>query len=260
MKIGKAVTATLVAGRPTSLWALGGMPGAGAYDTTLNGVVLSSSSAQVAGQIRHTDHATLASYLARFSARATQPGTVILADRLWHNGGFNITLTSAQSITSPTWPARCPTSGGDDTPSTNGEGVLFAVEVSGVTGAGVPTITIGYTNSAGTAGRTATNILATVAASAAGATYLIGLQSGDTGARSPQSLTLSATWTSGTINLVAYRFLAEVEVTGTFNSGVIDAVTGGLPRLYNGVVPYLMFDPTTTTASNITGSYLETQT
>lgn len=254
--ISKAVTATLVAGRPASLWALGGSPGAGAFDNTLNGVVLSSTSALVNGQIPHYNPASGNAYLHRFTGRATQTGMLLVLDRIWHNGGFTITSTGAQSITSPTWPSRCPTSGIDDTPTTTGIGVMLAVEVSVATGAGTPTITISYTNSAGTASRTATNIIATVATSAIGATYFIGLQAGDVGVRSVQSLTLSATWTSGTINLVAYRVLAELPVS--INGGEIDWLTGGAPRLYDGVVPWQLFIPSTTTATNIQGTYVET--
>lgn len=258
-KIDKAVTATLVSGRPTSLWALAGAPGAGAFDTTLNGVVLSSSTANVLGQILHFDPASGNSYLARLTARATQPGTLLLLDRLWHNGGFSITSTAAQNIVSPAWPARSPTSGTDDTASALGAQVLLAVEVSAAVGAGTPTITVSYTNRTGTAGRTATNIIATAASSATGTVYFLSLQAGDNGIQSVQSLTLSATWTSGTINLVAYRFLTEVECLGNYNTGVIDPVTGGLPRLYNGVVPWMVFCPTTTTATNVSGSYVESQ-
>lgn len=254
----KAVTATLVAGRPASLWSLAGAPGAGGYDTTLNGVVLSSSSSLVAGQIPHYDPASGNSYLAYLQAMATQAGTLLLLDRLWHNGGFTITSTAAQSITSPTWPARCPTSGTDDTPATTGLGVMLAVEVSAATGAGTPTITVSYTNQAGTAGRTATNIIGTVATSAIGATYLLGLQAGDTGVRSVQSLTLSATWTSGTINLVAYRQLASLPLQALIPNA-IDSLTGAGTRLYNGVVPYLVFVPNTTTATTVTGLYTEAQ-
>lgn len=258
MILSKAITATLVAGRPASLWSLAGSPGAGGFDTTLNGVVLSSSSALVNGQIPHYDPASGNAYLARLQAAATQAGTLLLLDRLWHNGGYTITSTAAQNSTTPTWPSRCPTSGLDDTPETTGQGVLLAVEVSAATGAGTPTITISYTNQAGTASRTATNILATVASSAIGATYFIGLQAGDTGVRSVQSLTLSATWTSGTINLVAYRLLATLELPGDLMPNAIDAITGGLPRLYNGVVPWLVFVPNTTTATLVTGAYTET--
>lgn len=258
MFFSKGVTATLVAGRPASLWALGGAPGAGSFDSTLNGVTLSSTSALVNGQIPHYDPASGNAYLARFAAKATQAGVVMLMDRLWHNGGFTITSTGSQSITSPTWPSRCPTSGTDDTAATTGHGVMLAVEVSAATGAGTPTITVGYTNSANTASRTATNIIATVASSAIGATYFIGLQAGDTGVRSVQSLTLSATWTSGTINLVAYRYLTEVTVPAAFVAGEVDVLTGGRPRIYDGTVPWLVFQPNTTTAANISGVYQET--
>ena len=130
--------------------------------------------------------------------------------------------------------------------------------MSAATGAGTPTITIGYTNSAGTASRTATNIIATVASSAIGATYFIGLQAGDVGVRSVQSLTLSATWTSGTINLVAYRVLADLELAGAFVPNAVDFLTGGAPRLYDGVMPWLVFIPATTTATNVSGTYQET--
>jgi hypothetical protein len=254
----KVATPTLVAGRPQSLWGLGGMPGAGAFDNTLNGVVLSSSSTVPNGAIPHFDPASNQAYLARFAAMATQAGMLLLCDRLWHNGGITITSTSAQNITSPTWPARCPTSGLDETPATTGLGVHLALEVSGATGAGTPTITISYTNQDGTAGRTATNIAATVASSAAGATYLIGLQAGDQGVRSVQSITLSATWTSGTINLVAYRLLAMLPLIAGNVGNADDALTGNLPQIYNGTVPYLMFIPTTTTATIVVGSYGET--
>jgi hypothetical protein len=249
----KGISPTLVAGRPHSFWANAGIPGAGAFDTTLNGVVLSSSSAMVNGQIPHTDPGSGNAYLARFVAGTSIAGKLLLCDRLWHNGGYTITSTSAQNSTTPTWPAR------DEDGSTNGKGVLLGVEVSVATGAGTPTLTVAYTNSAGTASRSATNTFATVASSAAGAFYPIGLQAGDLGVRSVQSLTLSLSWTSGTINMVAYRVLADLDLPGAFIGQSIDALTGGLPQLYNGTVPFLIFIPNTTTASYCAGQYIETQ-
>src|ERR1051325_3265569 len=109
--IAKSVTATLVAGSPASLWSLAGVPGAGALDTTLNGVTLSSTSALVAGQIPHYDPASGNSYLAYLDAMATQAGRLLVLDRMWHKGGYTIPSTSAQNSTPPTWPSRCPTSG-----------------------------------------------------------------------------------------------------------------------------------------------------
>lgn len=246
-KFAKAVTATLVAGRPASLWSLGGIPGAGSFDSTLNGVALSSSSSQVNGQLQFTDPASGNAYLARLQANATQAGVLLLLDRLWHNGGYTITSTSAQNSTTPTWPAR------DANGSTNGESVLLACEISSGTGSGTPTITCAYTNSAGTSSRSATNIIPTVASSAIGATYFIGLQAGDTGVRSLQSVTLSATWTSGTMNMVAYRELAALEMPAAFVPNAIDALTGGFAKMYNGTVPWFVFIPNTTTATNVQG-------
>ena len=125
----KAVTPTLVAGKPQSLWGLAGNPGAGTWDNTLNGVVLSSSSAMVNGQIAHVNPGSGNAYLAGFTGAATQAGTLLLCDRLWHNGGYTITSTAAQNSTTPTWPAR------DAAGSTNGDGVLLGLEISAAAGA-----------------------------------------------------------------------------------------------------------------------------
>jgi hypothetical protein len=193
-------------------------------------------------------------YLARFQATTGgSAGMVFLCDRIWDNGGINITSTSLQAIASPTWPAR------DNTGTTNGVGVLLGVEVSATTGAGTPTLTLGYTNSSGTASRTATNIDATVASSLLGTFYRIGLQAGDYGVQSVQSITLSATWTSGTINVVAYRVLAALEMSAQQNGFAIDAVTGGFPQLFNGCTPFGIFIATATTTTNLFGHFVACQ-
>ena len=249
----KAVTGTMVAGRPWSTWALAGNPGAGSFDTTLAGVALSSTSAQVNGQLRHVDPGSGNAYLMGASATATQAGLLLICDRLWHNGGFTITSAVAQTVNSAAFPAR------DNDGSTNGVGVVLGLEISAACGAAAPTITIGYTNSAGTASRSATNSFATANSPAAGSFFPIGLQAGDNGVRSVQTLTLSVSWVSGTMNLVAYRILAAIPIAGAFIPNSIDALTSGFPRIYNGAVPFLMFIPNTTTTSNISGTYQETQ-
>ena len=249
----KNVTGTMVAGRPISTWGLAGIPGAGSYDTTLNGVTLSSTSAQVAGQIDFRNPVSGNTYLARLQSQATIAGTLVLCDRIWHNGGYTITSTSAQNSTTPTWPSR------DNAGATNGDGILLGLEISATTGAGTPTITATYTNQSGTGSRTATNIVATVASSVLRTFYPIGLQAGVYGVRSVQSLTLSATWTSGTMNLVAYRPIASLELTGANVPNAIDAITSGFPRLFDGSVPFLLFYPSTTTTSNILGNVVWTQ-
>lgn len=248
----KAATGTMVAGRPWSLWALAGNPGAGAFDTTLNGVTLSSTSAQVNGQINFTDSAST-TYLARLQGAATIAGTLMLCDRIWHNGGYTITTTTAQNSTTPTWPSR------DALGGTNGVGVLCGIEVSAACGAAAPAPTITYTNSGGTGSRTAGLSFPTANSPAAGSFFPFGLQAGDVGIQSIQSLTLGTSWVSGTINLVAYRVIASLELTGAFVPNAIDALTSGFPKFYNGSVPYLIFIPSTTTTSNISGSLVYTQ-
>lgn len=247
----KAVTPTLVAGRPQSLFYLAGMPGAAVAPTPgLAGAALTS----YAGQLPFSNPVSgQHSYLARLQGQATIAGTLILADRLWHNSGLDLTLTTAQTINSLAWPAR------DANGTSNGEQVLIGLEVTTATGSGTPTLTMTYTNQAGTTGRTATNVVATAATSPIGAFYPMGLQAGDTGVRSVQSFTLSATWTSGAASLVAYRELARLELTASNIPAAIDAVTSGFPRLFDNTVPFLIFVPAGTTGSNIAGQLVITQ-
>lgn len=246
----KAATPTLVVGRPHSLFYLAGVPGAAVAPTPgLAGAALTS----YAGQIPFTNPVSGNSYLARLAGQATIAGQLLLCDRLWHNSGYTITSTGAKTVNSAAWPARS----ADGT--ANGEGVLLGVEISTATGSGTPTHTISYTNQSGTAGKTATNVVATVASSAIGAFYPIGLAAGDTGVRSVQTHTLSATWTSGTMHLVAYRILARLELTAANTPNSLDAVTGGMPRLFDNSVPFLLFIPSATTASNITAHAIWSQ-
>lgn len=246
----KTATPTLVAGRPHSLFYLAGQPGAAvAPSPGLAGAALTT----YAGQIPFTNPVSGNSYLHRLVGQATIAGKLMLCDRLWHNSGFTITQTTAQTVNSVAWPAR------DATGTTNGDQILIGVEVSTATGAAAPTLTIGYTDQSGNAGATATNVVPTVASSAIGAFYPIGLAAGDTGVRSVQTFTLSVSWVSGVIHLVAYRVLAELELTAANVSNAIDALTSGFPRLFDNTVPFLIFVPSTTTASNINGSVIWTQ-
>ena len=174
-------------------------------------------------------------YLGKFSIANSQAGTVFIMDRLWHNSGINVTSTGAQAVTSVAWPAR------DANESTNGEQVLIAVEVTSTMGAATPTITLDYTNSSGTAGRTGTNIIGTTSAASAGYFYPISLQAGDTGVRSIQNVTLSASWISGSISLVAYRVLVRLETPFLPNTkNTLDTLSSGAVRFFDNSVPFMV--------------------
>lgn len=247
----KNATGTMVTGRPHSTFYLGGIPGAAAAPTSgIGGAVLTS----YPGQLPFTNPSAGNSYLARFQGQATIAGTLLLCDRLWHNSGIDITAITEQTFTgSAQIPAR------DENGTNAGLGVYAAVEVSSGTGVGTPTLTLKYTNSAGTQDKTATNVVPTVASSIFGTFYPIGLAAGDVGIQKAQSLTLSATWTSGTIHVVLYRILARLELTGANVPNAIDALTSGFPRLYDNTVPFLVFIPSTTTTTNISGHVIWTQ-
>ncbi|MBP6884598.1 MAG: hypothetical protein KBC17_02110 [Candidatus Pacebacteria bacterium] len=249
IEITKSVTGTIAGGRPQSLFYLAGNPPAAtAPSTGLVGAALTT----YAGQIPFTNPSSGNTYLARFQAQATQAGTLLLCDRLWHNSGIDVTNTSEQTFTSSVQiPAR------DANGTNNGVGVYAAIETSATTGAGAPTITLKYTNSSGTADQTGTNILAT--STTVGAFYPIGLATGDVGVQKAQSITLSGSWTSGKIHVVLYRVIARLEILPNTQSSAIDALTAGFPRVYDNSVPFLVFIPNTTTTSNITGQVIWTQ-
>lgn len=259
--IAKVATPALTGGRPHSLWYLGGFPSAGAaVANTAGGVNLSSSSAQVVGQIPHFDPGSGNAYLGRLLAQASQGGVLLLCDRLQQicgdSGGtaLSVTATTSQTVTGGALPAR------DDAGSTNGAGVLCALEIAAAMGTpGAPSLTLGYTNSAGTSSRTAANIDAVTASSPLGAFYRFGLQAGDVGIKTVDSYQASATLTSGTISLVLYRILAELELSAPQMPNAMDALTGAMPRIFNGCVPFLVFVPSTTTTTAVNGHYLESQ-
>lgn len=243
-----------VVGRHYSPFYVAGRPGAAVAPTPgIAGAALTT----YAGQIPFTNPAGgQNSYLARFiagaqSGTANISGQILLCDRLWHNSGIGVTLTTAQTINSVAWPAR------DANGSTNGDGVLIGAEVSTVMGAGTPTWTMGYTNSAGVAGRSIVTA-AQSATMAVGSFIPIQLAAGDVGVRSIQTWQQSATMTSGVYHLVAYRILARVPVNNSLE-GVVDALTGGFVRLYDNTVPFLLWLPTVNNAPTIQGQLIISQ-
>lgn len=248
--ISKAASGTLTAGRPFSPFYTAGIPAAAAAPSPgIAGAALTS----YAGQIP-IPAASNNTHLARFSGtHSTQAGVLLLCDRLWHNSGISVTTTTAQTVNSVTWPAR------DQNGATTGAGVYIGLEIVTATGAGAATPSISYTNSAGTAGRTSTTVDTYTASSPIGFFYRLGLQSGDAGVQSIQSVTLGVSMTSGSVSLVAYRILASLELPAAGIPNAVDALSSGMPRLYDNTVPFLLFIPQTTTTGQISGSVVYTQ-
>ena len=246
----KALSGTLVAGRPFSPFYLAGIPGAAVSPTPgIAGAALTS----YAGQLP-IPAASGNTHLMRFSGvSSAQAGVLLLCDRLWHNSGLVVTTTTAQTVNSVAFPAR------DRNGTTDGFGVQIGLEISVATGAGAATPSIVYTNSANVGTRTGTLVTAYAATSAIGSFYPFGLAAGDVGVRSIQSCTLGVSMTSGTIHLVAYRVLASLELGAAGLANAVDILTSGAPRLYDTSVPFLLFYPSTTTTTQLSGSVVYTQ-
>lgn len=248
-----ATMAAVGALRGWTPWYAAGNPGASvATAVGVNGEAVTPALSSTEGRIRRTNPgAGVNAHLARLAIQSNQPGTLWLIDRLWQNSGLNVTLTTAQAITPAALPAR------DNNGAANGAGVMAAMEWSGAGGAGTPTVTLTYTDQDGNTGASAS--MTGVASPPVGTFELFTLAAGDTGIRAPTSLIQSATRTSGAMHLVLFRLLAQIDVTSGNIGNAIDALTSGMPRIYNDSTLQLVWFPSATSAANLTGQYIETQ-
>jgi hypothetical protein len=234
---------------PQSLFYAPGFPGAGATPAAgMAGEAITS----LGGCIQPGNPVSGNQYLAQaYCASAAGIGTILICDRLWQNSGIAVTTTTSQTINSVAWPAR------DINGSTNGEGVYIGIEVRTATtnGSAVGTSTMSYTNSDGTAGRTATLGISFPATSTAGTFIIFALQAGDKGVRSVQSITLATSYGGGAIHLVAFRILSFVGMNGT-TMGIpafADFTQIGLPRVYDNTNIFLVNISSGTTITQTMG-------
>lgn len=197
----------------------------------------------VSSNIKHLVNASV------FSAAATTaPAVFQLIDILAVIPISSVTTTGAQTILSQAaWPRYA-----------DGKGVRAYLVPSVVMGAGTPTVTLGYTNTASVAGRltpAAPSLPVVNATSPVGAIAYAGtgvgkygpfipLQSGDAGILSVQSISFSATMTSGCMNLVICKPLATMPITTVGVACERDFVNmmPSMPRIYDGAcLSWLMY-------------------
>lgn len=119
----------------------------------------------------------------------------VLIDRLSHQGGLSGTVTTAQTTNLPTAAL---------TRYTSGVGVYAALEVYTAVGATDALWTVSYTNQAGTAGRTASWLMADTPGG--NSFHPIPLVGSDTGVRSVESVTLTpSTGTAGNFGVTLFK-------------------------------------------------------
>ncbi len=237
------------AGEYFSPFYVAGNPGAAAAPTPgLAGAALTS----YAGQLPYPAAVTGKNgYLADWSiTQGGNVGGILLCDRLWHNSGWTMTTTTAETVNSVAWPAR------DYSMSTAGVDVMVGLEVSTVTGNGgaITNCTASYTDSDGNSGATAT-ITSFPASAVAGTFVPFNLAVGDKGVRSVQTLTKGTSFVSGTMHLVAYRVLAHL---GTPTANIAANHVPGSPRKMSdantSAVPFLLYQLTGTALGAVMGT------
>lgn len=125
----------------------------------------------------------------------------MLCDRLSHQGGLSGSAGGAQTTNLPTAAL---------TRHTSGEGVFAAIMIYTSIGGTPQTVTMSYTNQAGSSGQTSRSaIIGGTNNQNSGRLIIMPLADGDTGVRAVASITLSgSTGTAGNLGIVLFKPLA----------------------------------------------------
>lgn len=182
-----------------------------------------------------------------FTAAATvAPCVLMLVDMLGFYPITTVTSTDAQTLVNTVTLPR----------HTNGAGVQAFITPSTVMGAATPNITLGYTNSDGVAekatpatlpiGLTAAPVTSVVYSGTGAGKYgpFMPLASGDKGIRSVQSITLSASYVSGVLNLVLCKPVLSIPIATTGVMSKVDFLNdvANMPKVHDGAcLTWLMY-------------------
>lgn len=237
---------TTVAGGFYSMWDVQGDPGAGlmAIGNTTTGIVPTDGTAGAFTINAPTGGNLL--YLAQANIGAAGPLSGILYDRLWHAGSFNANqaIGTPFNTSSPAALTR---------PDANGENTELWLEVNAAISNTATSISIGYTNSAGTSGRATPAI--SIQNLPTRRMALLPFQTGDVGIRSIQSFTTSGTVASaGTFNLIIARRLFTDAIPGSqVGPGPRGPTETGMPQVYDASCLALMCYTFTTSSGQWIG-------
>jgi hypothetical protein len=205
-QIRKNAAITSVAGIPFSSWDVAGNPGAGSLTVgnTTTGVVPTDATA--GAPLINAFGGAATGYLAAGRFRTSVAGGATLVDRLWHAGSVSMTALATTNFASqPAITQRLP--GGTDYSNTE-----IWLEFNAAVSATATTITVGYTNSAGTTARS-TIVTGSLSGYTTRRIEILALQAGDQGVQKIDSLTVGGTVaTTGTVNVMLVRRLAEFDV------------------------------------------------
>lgn len=239
----KVMTAAKAAGAFQSSWLAAGNPGAGSAAPAYTAGSGYTCSRATAGAMRYTN-ASVQNWVARLAASCTQPGTLILYDRLWSCSGMGFAAGTYTVTTPGSLPARITDDGVD---------VEAWVEQFVAAGAASGTLTLNYLN-ANTGASKSGVISAVVSAPVAGQLQPIPVAAGDTGVRQVTSAVTSATWTSGSFGITLMKPVLRVPVLGVGIGQVLDWAGTGLQKLPADACLFWVYLAQNTTAATLIGS------
>ena len=197
---------------------------------------------------------------AQTAAATTAPCVLMLVDLLGFYPITSVTTITAQTLNNTVTLPRY----------TDGKGVQAFMTPSTVMGAATPNLSLSYTNSASTAGRItpATLPIGNTAAPVTQIVYsgtgagkfgpFMPQMAGDSGVKSVQSVTISASYVSGVLNLVLCKPLMTLPITTLGVTAERDLVNqlASMPKIYDGAcLAWLMLaGAATPVASPISGA------
>ena len=199
---------------------------------------------------------------AQTAAATTAPCVLMLVDLLGFYPITTVTTTGAQTLNNTVTLPRY----------TTGAGVQAFLTPSTVMGAATPSLSIGYTNSAGVAGKAtpATLPIGNPAAAVTSIVYsgtgagkfgpFMPLAAGDAGIRSVQSVTLSASYVSGVLNLVLCKPLMTLPITTLGVTAERDLVNQfmSMPKIFDGAcLAWIMLAGAATPVASPISGHLE---
>ena len=244
-RVGGAAATAPIAGRGCSLWTYDGMPAGGAVPTA---VAIPDRSTQgalpflVATGGRDT-------HLIGASVTPSAAGVYLLYDRLMHIGGLSGTSTADQDVQDEPPTVAI-------TRNTGGEGNIAWYEIYTIIGSSTTTLTMTYTNQAGTSAQTSTINIGATGFREVTRAQRIPLAAGDTGIRAIEKVKLTATTgTLGNFGITLAQPLALLPVGAAGTAGWRDYTTGlpGIPVPDPDACLAVMFIPAAATAPELWG-------
>ena len=183
-------------------------------------VALDKTSDKAIGPIPGATSGKLQILGGRFNTSGTAGATVVAIDLLNVSGGLSGIVTTEQTTNLPTAAL---------TRHTGGDGVMIGLVIYTILGTTATTISVRYTNQAGTANRTSTvTSFGGTGFREVARLILIPLAAGDTGVRSVEGVTLTAsTGFAGNFGVCLFKPLMTFSLDSTTGTMPIDAVSSG---------------------------------